>query len=163
MALDQLDFPVRPIPKGASNEPVWPDGIVGSITHNGDTCMVAVARDISCAGIGIDVENRDAEVRDLSRMILRDDELGDAPSEDAGAFSDRVRLAFSAKESVFKAVFPRVKRFIDFNEVSVSFESKGNRYSARAPDDAELNRVVSAGEGGYVYVNHLIATGFYLP
>jgi len=44
------------LPMGNDREVLWPEGIVGSISHCDDLCAVAVARRDFAAGIGLDVE-----------------------------------------------------------------------------------------------------------
>ena len=162
LALDQLGFPVCAVPRGEFNEPLWPEGIVGSVSHTSKTCVVAVARGTACAGIGIDIEDRQAKVSDLAQLILREDEFVGAPSADPESLNNTVRRAFSAKESVFKAIFAQVRRFVDFQEVSVSFDTSAQRFSARAPENGQLNRLLATGEGGWFYSDELLTTGFYL-
>jgi 4'-phosphopantetheinyl transferase EntD len=43
-ALIELGFPAAPIVRGAHHEPIWPNGIVGSITHCRGYIAAAVAR-----------------------------------------------------------------------------------------------------------------------
>jgi enterobactin synthetase component D len=44
------------VPIGCSREPLWPQGIRGSITHTDTCCAAAAASDRALAGIGIDIE-----------------------------------------------------------------------------------------------------------
>src|ERR1700761_6349782 len=46
----------RAIPKSLAGMPVWPDGIVGSIAHDNQCAVVAMARRSDFAGLGVDVE-----------------------------------------------------------------------------------------------------------
>lgn len=162
-ALDALDFPRTAITKGENNEPIWPDGIVGSITHSSKFCLVVLARGNTCSGLGIDIENRDAEVRTLSHLILRNDETENAPARNDEAFDDNVRRTFSAKESIFKAVYPQVNRFVDFTEVRLRFDTAQQTFSAQAPENNPLDRLLGSGQGGYIDFEDIITTGFYLP
>jgi 4'-phosphopantetheinyl transferase EntD len=43
------------LPRSPSGAPVWPAGIVGSLSHDGEIAVAAVARAEVYAGIGIDV------------------------------------------------------------------------------------------------------------
>jgi len=162
-ALHLLDVPAQAILKGANNEPVWPAGTVGSITHSSQMCVVALAYDHVCDGIGLDVENCDAEVSNVAHLILRKDELTKEVRQGGAKYDDSVRLAFSAKESVFKAVFAQMKRFIEFEEVSLKFDAARQTFSAAAPDDNRLNSLLTPGKGGYISFDNLLVTGFYLP
>lgn len=93
-----------------SRAPVWPVGVVGSITHGGDLAAALVASASHYHGIGLDAEEILAVSRAerLASQILTPNErdwLAILPSAQRGLF---VTLVFSLKESLFKALFPLV-------------------------------------------------------
>ncbi|GAA5171357.1 4'-phosphopantetheinyl transferase family protein [Modicisalibacter zincidurans] len=95
---------------GAGKAPHWPAGTVGSITHGGDLAAALVARVECWRGIGQDAEALLGEARAerLAPQILTPAErhwLIGLPADQHGEF---VTLAFSLKESLFKALFPLV-------------------------------------------------------
>ena len=101
--------------------PRWPPGIVGSITHSGDFAWAAVARDADVRSVGIDSELIPAaEGVDAIHQIVvcPGDEL-----PEGGMLSDpaRAALLFSAKESIFKCLFPLVKKMFSYEHARVSF------------------------------------------
>ena len=55
-ALARLGVPAQPIPTGSRGEPLWPDGIVGSITHCDGYRACAVAAAADWLTIGVDAE-----------------------------------------------------------------------------------------------------------
>jgi 4'-phosphopantetheinyl transferase EntD len=73
-ALERLEVEPVPILSGRHGEPLWPEGVTGSLTHCPGYRAAAVARTSDITSIGIDAE---------------------ADGED--------RLLFSARESVYKA------------------------------------------------------------
>jgi enterobactin synthetase component D len=108
---------------GGDRAPVWPEGYIGSITHS-----VRMAAAVACPagavrGIGIDIEHVDGSdaldaighsvVNDAERMQLTDL---------AGAHGWPVALviAFSAKESFYKATARAVGRLFDFDAVRLA-------------------------------------------
>lgn len=104
---------------GRHRQPLWPPGIVGSITHTRDFASVAVARTIHARGIGLDAEviiGRDVALR-IARDIAAEDELSTLTA--AGDMRPELALTvvFSAKEALFKALYPQVGRYFDFNDV----------------------------------------------
>jgi 4'-phosphopantetheinyl transferase EntD len=117
-ALAQLQAPQVAIPMGPRRAPIWPHGFTGSITHASGICAAVVLRTENLHGIGIDiVEPSSAEPTIQSaRPILF--QPGEAPSV----------LAFSAKESVIKAVSAHLDRWIEFTDVIVQFS--GARFTA---------------------------------
>ncbi len=103
-ALAGCGGPSLAVGRGALGQPLWPEGYVGSISH-GQGRAVAVAGSASdWAALGIDVEGASGIREGGARLILRDDE-GDWP---AALPLDAVKLAFSAKEAVGKALSPRL-------------------------------------------------------
>ena len=95
------NFP-RPqhIPIGPSREPIWPPGIVGSITHAGPYAAAVATNATGLRGIGIDIEQRIAPetCRSVEEMVLKPAErsllramTGEVPYEMSLA------IAFSAK------------------------------------------------------------------
>lgn len=107
------------VPIGAQREPCWPAGVCGAISHTRrggqGHAIAAVAhdRDGTCA-LGVDVESLidTAAQPALADMILdvQEQKLY-LDSEDPARW---LTLAFSAKESLFKAVFPDVRAYLDF-------------------------------------------------
>ncbi|SDL22916.1 enterobactin synthetase component D [Modicisalibacter muralis] len=93
-----------------SKAPAWPADLVGSITHSGDLAAALVAPAQSYRGLGLDAEAMLTTQRGerLAGQILTPSErdwLATLPIDRRGHF---VTLAFSLKESLFKALFPLV-------------------------------------------------------
>jgi len=128
-ALARLGLPAASIPSGAGAQPLWPAGVVGSITHcrRYRACAVARARDVRCVGI-------DAEVHaPLPALVL---EAIASPGErralaalGTGACWDR--LLFSAKEAVYEAWFPLTGRSLGFADVDVRIDARAGTFDAR--------------------------------
>lgn len=105
--------------------PVWPAGVVGSITHCDGYRAAAVARTADVLTLGIDAEPHGP----LPEGVL--DAIVSTPDERAAlaALLDRVpevhwdRLLFSAKETVYKAWYPyhRQDRMLGFQEAELLF------------------------------------------
>jgi 4'-phosphopantetheinyl transferase EntD len=107
---------------GQSREPLWPEGIIGSISHN-QRYAAAIALDARTHGaIGIDLET-------VIPAQMRDTLLATAVTP--GELDYLLRLTshlplellltivFSAKESFYKAAFPTVGRIFDFDAVAL--------------------------------------------
>lgn len=121
--------PIRPGPR---REPLWPAGVVGSITHCAGYRAAAVARRDGVASIGIDAEPHDRlpeGVHEAVTLELERARLRRLAKEDPGVHWDR--LLFSAKESVYKAWYPLTGRWFDFQEAELSFDRHTARFRAR--------------------------------
>lgn len=100
--------------------PVWPPGVVGTITHS-DTRAAACVRP-ACAtnGVGIDIEVilSPAACAGVDKVVLSDGERA-VLGRSGLPYPLAVTLAFSAKESLYKALYGHVGRYIDFSAVRI--------------------------------------------
>lgn len=106
---------------GRQREPLWPAGFVGSITHAPTSAAAAVARRQDAAGIGFDIEELvdDETAGRMREFIATEDELA-ALSKNAGEdVALLITAVFSAKEAVFKCLFPSVGKYFDFLDARV--------------------------------------------
>jgi enterobactin synthetase component D len=105
---------------GPSGEPLWPDGMSGSITHSGMQAMAVVIRKRQ-ALIGIDCEAilPENEAREIKDGII-DAQEEPVLSHSGYPFPLALTLVFSAKESLFKALFPRVQAYMGFDSARVT-------------------------------------------
>lgn len=105
---------------GPSGEPLWPDGMSGSITHSGMQAMAVVIRERQ-ALIGIDCEAilPENEAREIKDGII-DAQEEPVLSHSGYPFPLALTLVFSAKESLFKALFPRVQAYMGFDSARVN-------------------------------------------
>ena len=119
IALAELGRPPVPLLSGPKREPLWPEGIVGSLTHCDGYRAAAVAPAALFASLGIDAEPHGAlpdGILERVSLPAERDGLGRLP---AGVHWDR--LLFSAKESVYKTWFPLARRWLGFEEAAVEF------------------------------------------
>ena len=124
-ALSVLGISDFPLLSGEQREPLWPPGIVGSLSHTEGLCAVAVARAQRYRAIGIDVE-RDAPIEtEVARRVCRPEELEQLATFPSAPPLLAARLIFSAKESFYKCQFPLTRLFVGFDEVAIDLEQGG--------------------------------------
>lgn len=119
-ALSALGLDALP-ERNDDGSPRWPAHVAGSITHGAQRvlCAVAFSRDVRALGIdaerlmdpGASEELRSRICSDAERLVL----ARGAPLPEHHA----VTLAFSAKESLYKCLYPSVGRFMDFHAARV--------------------------------------------
>jgi 4'-phosphopantetheinyl transferase EntD len=118
-ALAELGRADVPIPVAQDRQPVWPPGVVGSITHTAGLCAAVVAESAHLEALGVDTELAGAVKPELWQSICVAEEsawIGAlAPGERAAA----VTLLFSAKEAFYKCQYPLVRERLSFNDLSV--------------------------------------------
>lgn len=120
-ALAQLGIHSVGVGIAAGGAPVWPPGIVGSISHTNGLAWAAVARERDAAGVGIDAEPVMADDR-AARIAPRLATAGELARAAAQSGFDRaaaLTLLFSAKEAFYKCLYPEVRRAFDYLDVRV--------------------------------------------
>ena len=127
-ALLRLGLPPAPILQGTNREPIWPPGIVGSLTHCPDYRAAAVAKRSDWLSIGIDAEIHDALPTDVVDRVLIAQEISWLASSSRSSHWDRV--IFSAKESIYKAWFPLTQLWLDFEDVAITLNPEDGRFNA---------------------------------
>jgi 4'-phosphopantetheinyl transferase EntD len=120
-ALQCLGVDSTDIGMAEDRAPIWPDGIVGSITHTAGFAAAAVAWAADITGLGIDSEPiiDPAAVCDIADICMVDEAmLFEAPS--GHSFCEFCTFVFSAKEAVFKCLFPLTRKFLEFSDVRIT-------------------------------------------
>lgn len=129
-ALARLGIEGHELLRAEQRAPLWPQGVLGSISHTRESCAVAVARAGLILGIGLDIE----EGRELPERLLpyvcteserRWIESSRADPRELG------RLFFSAKESVYKCQYPLRARWLGFRDVELELQLADGRFRAR--------------------------------
>ena len=106
--------------RGDGGEPIWPARTVGSIAHTSEGAIAMVADASMCAGLGVDVENR-TDFAKLADYTAFGDERKAIVRFPPGEQSVAALLVFSAKESLYKALYPHISRYFGFEAALVSF------------------------------------------
>ncbi|HBY2266971.1 TPA: 4'-phosphopantetheinyl transferase superfamily protein [Klebsiella pneumoniae] len=100
--------------------PIWPPGILGSISHCASVAVAMAAPASRFHALGIDVETLiDAEVaQDIRRSVGRDCEL-DCLERNIPCRARSLTLLFSAKEALYKALYPLSRQYKDFHAAEI--------------------------------------------
>jgi 4'-phosphopantetheinyl transferase EntD len=149
-ARNLLSRPPCAVPKAPSGAPIWPRGIVGSLAHESDVAVAAVARQRDFVTIGIDIEPAAA----LSPEIV---ETVATPREQLSlhAYAYGGRLLFVAKEAVFKAVADLDQIFLSHHDVEVDFAKQ--EAVARNGRRVELRFSISSHLLALAFVRRIVA------
>ncbi len=119
-ALQGLGLPRVAIPVGDRGQPLWPDGVVGSITHCDGYRACAAARRVDIASIGIDAEPYAPLPGSVLTSIATPAELRRLAARRDDVHLDRI--LFSAKEAVFKAWFAYADCPVGFRDCDIAFD-----------------------------------------
>jgi len=165
-ALARLGFPPVPIVPGLRGAPQWPAGVVGSLTHCAGYRACAVARDQDLRTIGLDAEPHGKLPGGVLAAVASPGErerLTALAAAQPGTHWDRV--LFSAKESVYKAWFPLARRWLGFEDVSVTIDPATGTFTARLlVEGPRLDAVILTGfTGRWLVAGGLIITAITVP
>lgn len=160
-ALDRLGQDRGPILSGDRGEPLWPDGVVGSITHCTGYRAAVVARETELLSVGIDAEPHGP----LPEGLLGDIAWGEEPTHlaDLSRIEPAVhwdRLLFSAKESVYKAWFPLAERWLGFEDARLAIDPARGTFEAQllVEGAAVDGRVIDRFNGSWLVRDGLVLT-----
>jgi enterobactin synthetase component D len=125
--------------RNEDGSPHWPEQITGSISHGAERALCAVARASDFRSIGIDTERLMGETasNELRARICSDEERAvlaggiDAPEHHL------ITFAFSAKESLYKCLYPLMGRFMDFGAARV-LAARGSAVGSRLAGELTL-------------------------
>lgn len=165
-ALARLEVAPGPIAAGSRGEPIWPAGVVGSITHCDGYRACAVAREQDLVTIGVDAEvNQPLPANLLPDIALAEERrrLDDLAREDPGVSWDR--LLFSIKESVYKAWFPLARSWLGFEDASVAIDRARGTFAAQllVPGPTLNGRGLDGFSGRWLAADGLVLSAIAVP
>jgi enterobactin synthetase component D len=157
---------VADVPRGNGGAPEWPAGVVGSITHTDGFASAAVGHLVEVTAVGIDTEPvmAPARARSVVSAVAWPCEL--AQARDAGCNREEaLTLVFSAKESIFKCLFPSVGRRFGFHDVRILRVDGGTRIFAARLVTTLTGRLIAGTEvqGRFELDGRYVHTGVALP
>jgi 4'-phosphopantetheinyl transferase EntD len=130
-ALAELGFAATPLLSGRHREPLWPPGVIGSITHCAGYRAAAVAPDGRLAAIGIDAEPDEPLPAGVFEAVAAGDEA--TRVTDLLYVAPEIhwdRLLFCAKESIYKAWYPIAQRWLGFEDAVVTLDRTSRTFTA---------------------------------
>ncbi|MBC7428214.1 MAG: 4'-phosphopantetheinyl transferase superfamily protein [Bacteriovorax sp.] len=104
------------LPSQKDRAPLWPDNVVGSIAHDKNFVGAAVAKKSDLIGIGIDFEESGRTKIELSSHIRSSSDL---KFHSKLTDVELLTIIFSAKESLYKALYPSVQKFFGFQDAAL--------------------------------------------
>ena len=114
-----LAIPIGPIDVGLAREPLWPQAVVGSITHTHideqGHCAAIVAPSSMLVGIGLDLEPAQSLSPEVQALVITVQEQQLAQQQLWPMYWEK--YLFSAKESFYKCMFPSTRLELDFLDV----------------------------------------------
>ncbi|WP_404314011.1 4'-phosphopantetheinyl transferase Npt [Prescottella equi] len=120
LAMADLGVEPAPILRGDKGSPVWPRGVVGSLTHCDGYRAAVLGYAMQVRSVGIDAEpNGPLPNGVLDAVSLPAEREWLTSAEPAPVHWDR--LLFCAKEATYKAWFPLTGRWLGFEDAHITF------------------------------------------
>lgn len=132
-AMARLNVAAAAIPAGPDRAPVWPPGLVGSISHCAGACLAVLARDQDFRSLGLDLEPLHPIEADLWPSLLTPGELERLRACPQARRGLAVLRHFVAKEAAFKAQYRLSGALIGFDALEIAFADLG--FTARFAQD----------------------------
>lgn len=120
-ALSEIGIKDFPILAGPCGEPLWPAGIVGSISHTNEYCLAAVAHSTAIRSIGIDVELAGCVETEVWHSVFTLDEIRHLRRQTPADRPLAATIRFSAKEAFFKFYYSLTKCALGLMDMEVDY------------------------------------------
>lgn len=110
------DFALR---MASDRRPIWPETVVGCITHTKGICAAVIAPRLRFLSLGLDTEIAGAVKADLWGSICGPEELAWISSLEPTSRAAAATLVFSAKEAFYKFQYPIARESLSFSDLQV--------------------------------------------
>lgn len=104
------------LPVNLDRSPEWPSDVVGTISHNQYWVGAAVAKSSDLIGIGMDFEVLGRTKIELAKQIRTPHDL---KTHSKLSDEELLTIIFSCKETLYKALYPNVKKFFGFEDAAL--------------------------------------------
>lgn len=109
--------------KTEHGEPIWPKGLIGSISHSKLLSGAVVMPEKDYKALGLDIEAIGRVSVDLWPLFFTEDEIDWLQSRPYPYQSFFATLFFSFKEAFYKMQFSITKSFVDYHQCIISYNS----------------------------------------
>ncbi|KIC10722.1 phosphopantetheinyl transferase [Leisingera sp. ANG-M1] len=127
-AMRQLGWKPEPVRAGSDRAPIWPAGLVGSITHTKSCAMAVLSQTGAVQGLGIDIEEDTPLKEELLPAICSEREQAWLRQQDNPG--QMAKVIFSAKEAAYKAQYTLSRAFYGFDGMELEFDLAAGAYQA---------------------------------
>ncbi len=123
----------QPVLSGASGNPIWPEGILGSISHSEYLTGAIISNSTDYLSLGLDIETIGRVEHDLWFLFFTQSEIRQLESFSLKKQYEMSTVFFSVKEAYYKMQYPITRTFMDFHECEI--QSDGENYLISSEKD----------------------------
>ena len=153
LAMVDLGLEPRPVLRGERRQPVWPAGVVGSITHTAGYAAAVLGRADDVVSVGVDAERHEPLPEGVARRIARPEEAAHLAALGPRAPELHAdRLLFCIKEAVYKVWFPVAQRWLGYLDASATIDAEAGTFEVAILEAGPIDRLAGrfAHGGGIV-------------
>jgi 4'-phosphopantetheinyl transferase EntD len=165
--LSELGIENFPLQAASDRQPLWPAGIVGSITHTDGFCAAVAAEKKHLIAVGLDCEVAGSVKAELWPTLFRDEETRwlcrlPPPEQPAAA-----TLIFCAKEAFYKCQYPLTREWLYFQDAWIELpvwragQGAFNIHASR--NIAFSSHAVMPLQGRFIYHDAFVTAGVGVP
>jgi 4'-phosphopantetheinyl transferase EntD len=158
------DFPIE---VAGDRQPLWPEPLVGSITHTAGYCAAVVAEKQRLLAVGMDCEVAASVKAELWPSICVPAEIDWLRTLKESQRPSAATLIFSAKEAFYKCQYPLVRERLTFHDARVEVLTWG---SAQGIFKIHASSSIAFADycelplpGQYLFHEEFVTTGVALP
>jgi 4'-phosphopantetheinyl transferase EntD len=151
----------QPVTMGADRAPIWPKGVVGSISHTRTYCAAVAACDDRVQSLGLDLETDTPLEAALWEEICTPEETAWLVAQPESCRGRLAKLIFSAKECAYKCQYPLTGQFLSFHDARVDFNLRDCTFEVAFTRDI-MPAQANGWRGKYLRESGLLVVGMML-
>lgn len=156
LAMASLGVHDFPLVAAEDRQPVWPDEIVGSISHTQGLCIAVTAAGSRFMALGVDCEVVLHVTEELWPSILTRQEAARLELQASDLRPAAAALLFCAKEAFYKCQYPLTHEWLDFHDLDVEIVHPGEtqgEFAVTATRPLALGRMVGGAVKGRYFLD----------
>lgn len=152
--------PISSVIDSCQRVPLWPEGWSGSISHTENHAIAIVAHQSACILPGVDIENLNFESVLESQNVFASLEEREFLLKSKTPYSLGLLMLFSAKESLYKSIWIKVRRILEFGSAKIVGLNEVQQSFTLALTDSLASTLKSGSEfnGRYAFYKGAIIT-----
>lgn len=155
---------VRTITSAVDRLPQWPPLYMGSISHTNEDVVVAIEKKSHYLGIDLEKYLVETCLNEIKDLVITPSELS-FYKRLCQRFDERqvLTLFFSLKESLYKAIYPKVKKYVDFLDVFlIDINLKQSNFLIRVEETIQHQASLETAYcGGWLFLEDQVITWVY--
>lgn len=131
--LGRLEVPrdARWLVRATDGSPVWPEGIVGSISHTDGVAIAVAGRRQDYRGLGVDIERISYRTFEFVQRVCRKEDIENVVENPWVSVEQTITMLFSIRESFYKCIYPVLHLDLDFHDCVVDVDFLNCRFQAK--------------------------------